>query len=261
MLIMVTNDDGYEAPGLWVAYDLAHKLGDKTARIAVVAPHSEQSGVGHAMSYLSPIRAEKRREDHFTVEGTPTDCVILAEDLLGAKPDLVLSGVNMGHNLGPDALYSGTIGAAIEATANGIPAIAMSQYYSNERREPEAAFDSARGWGLRAINVLWQAYGQNWPMGRFFNINFPKIDAHAVKGIKAVNAEPLIKTNVIARKQTAPNSRDYYWLGHPGPLMPRLDGHDVAAVHDHYVSVSAMKLDLNDAASTAALDGLYAGGK
>ncbi len=245
MLILVTNDDGYDAAGLWVAYDLAYKIAGKNGRIAVVAPSSEQSGVGHAMSYTKPIATTKRRDMHFTVDGTPTDCILLTEQLIGEKPDLVISGVNRGHNLGPDLLYSGTVGAAIEATAQGIPAIALSQYY-NQHSDPDILFETAREFGPKAISTVLKAYLENWPAGRFVNINFPACSKDKVKSIKLCAAEVLSKSNVIANKQEAPNGRTYFWLGHPGPIQAQSPSKDVGLVKDNHVTVSFCHLNLSD---------------
>lgn len=245
MLILVTNDDGYDADGLWVAYDLAYKIAGKNGRIAVVAPSSEQSGVGHAMSYTKPIATTKRRDMHYTVDGTPTDCILLTEQLIGEKPDLVISGVNRGHNLGPDLLYSGTVGAAIEATAHGIPAIALSQYY-NQNSKADEMFEIAREFGPKAISTILNAHLENWPTGRFVNINFPACTGEDVKGIKLCSAEALSKSNVIAKKQEAPNGRTYFWLGHPGPIQAQSQSKDVALVKDNNVTVSFCHLNLSD---------------
>lgn len=256
MLILVTNDDGYDAPGLWIAYDLAYKIAGKDGSVAVVAPSSEQSGVGHAMSYTSPISYAKKRENHFTVDGTPTDCILLAEQLIGQKPDLVISGVNRGHNLGPDLLYSGTVGAAIEATAHGIPAISLSQYYHHSQT-PETMFQTAHEFGLKAIMPILKKYAGQWPMGRFLNINFPACHKDDVKNIVMCNSEPLMKSNVVAHHQQAPNGRGYFWLGHPGPIEARVKNSDVDFVKNNHVTVSFCQLDLNDLALNTELSQIF----
>ncbi len=246
MFILVTNDDGYDAAGLWVAYDIAHRLGGKNARIAVIAPKFEQSGVGHAMTYNAPIKVQKVREDHYLVHGTPTDCMILSSEILDSKPDLVLSGVNMGHNLGPDSLYSGTIGAAIEATALGIPAFSLSQFYGRQAEADYDRFSSARDFGLQTINPIWQKYQENWPQGRFCNINFPSCQSDQVKGTKFVTAEPLSRSNMIGHKREDPKGGAYYWLGHPGPIQAYEQKSDVDFAKQGYVTASFMHLDLCD---------------
>ncbi len=246
MFILVTNDDGYDAPGLWVAYDLAHKLAGKNARIAVIAPKSEQSGVGHAMTYNAPIRVDQLREDHFLVHGTPTDCVILADEILDQKPDLVISGVNRGHNLGPDALYSGTIGAAMEATAFGIPAFSLSQYYGPSKGDEYDHFAPARAYGLKALTPVWNKFSNKWPKGRFCNINFPSCSVDDVKGLKMLRAEPLSHSNMIGHARNTPNGGRYFWLGHPGPLQAFEQDADVQASQDGYVTASFLTLSLSD---------------
>ena len=128
MRILLTNDDGISAPGLAVAEEIAHDLAGPEGEVWVVAPAFEQSGVAHSVSYVRPMRLERLEPRRFAVEGSPADCVLagLHEILKETPPDLVLSGVNRGHNVAEDTLYSGTVGGALEAVINGFPAIALS---------------------------------------------------------------------------------------------------------------------------------------
>ena len=131
MRILITNDDGISAPGLAVAEEIARELAGQRGEVWVVAPVFEQSGVSHCVSYIRPMRIEPLAERRFAIEGSPADCVLAALDeiLKDAPPDLVLSGVNRGHNVAEDAVYSGTIGGAMEGALNGIRSIALSQYF------------------------------------------------------------------------------------------------------------------------------------
>ncbi len=256
MHILVTNDDGYNAPGIRYAYDLAHKIAGKSGRVTVIAPHTERSGVSHAITLSSPIAFQKLREDHYSVEGYPADCVLLALDLLGRKPDLVISGVNRGHNLGPDLLYSGTVGACIEATAHGVPAIALSQQYGLDMSDEEL-FEPARSYALKAISPVLENYMQSWPQGRFLNVNFPNVRAKDVKGIKICNADPLQSTKLRALPKESPHGHPYYWLGYTGKIEAQTSNGDVQAIHDGYVAVSFCKLDLSDRDENESLKELF----
>ncbi len=131
MRILLTNDDGISAPGLAVAEAIAHELAGPAGEVWVVAPAFEQSGVAHSVSYVRPMRLERLEPRRFAVEGSPADCVLagLHEILKDGPPDLVISGVNRGHNVAEDTLYSGTVGGALEAALHRIPAVALSQYF------------------------------------------------------------------------------------------------------------------------------------
>lgn len=149
MRILITNDDGITAPGLTVIEAIAADLAGPDGEVWVVAPAFEQSGVSHCISYIRPMLIQKMGERRYAVEGSPADCVLagLYEVLKNSPPDLILSGVNRGHNVAEDTLYSGTIGGAIEATLHGFKAIAMSQYYSRDNALLDEPFDAARTHG------------------------------------------------------------------------------------------------------------------
>ena len=149
MRILVTNDDGIGAPGLKVAEAIAAELAGPSGAVFVVAPAFEQSGVAHMVSYVRPMRIERLEDRRFAVEGSPADCVLagLYEVMKDARPDLVISGVNRGHNVAEDTVYSGTVGGAMEAALHGVRAAALSQYYGPPGEDRADPFDAARTHG------------------------------------------------------------------------------------------------------------------
>ena len=146
MRILITNDDGINAPGLSVLDEIAHALAGPKGEVWTVAPAFEQSGVGHCISYTRPMMIAKLSDRRYAAEGSPADCVLAAiyDVLDGAKPDLILSGVNRGNNAAENVLYSGTIGAAMEGALQGVPAIALSQFFGPEMDGMTDPFEAAR---------------------------------------------------------------------------------------------------------------------
>ena len=183
MRILITNDDGINAPGLKTLHAIATDLAGADGEVWTVAPAFEQSGVGHCISYTHPTMIAQLGERRFAAEGSPADCVLagLYHVMKDAAPDLVLSGVNRGNNAAENTLYSGTIGAAIEAALQGIPAIALSQYFGPDNKDLDDPFEAALVHApctLRALLAqgIWQ---QDADYGIFYNINFPPIPASA----------------------------------------------------------------------------------
>ena len=185
MRILVTNDDGYHAPGLAVLEEIAAQFSDD---IWVCAPSEEQSGAGHSLTLNRPVRLQKFAERRFAVTGTPTDSVMMAlREVLDSPPDLILSGVNRGANLGDDITYSGTVSAAIEGALAGIRSIALSQVYgpgntANGGGDAEL-FEAASRWGPKAIQPLLDA---PFDERTLVNINFPPCPADQVQGLRVV---------------------------------------------------------------------------
>ena len=182
MRILLTNDDGIDAEGLQVAYDIATQL-TKAENVSIVAPASEQSGVGHAITYTETLRFEPR-ETGVAVFGSPADCVLVGfHEILDSSPDLVLSGVNRGNNAGENALYSGTLGAAMEAALQGVPAIALSQFYGPALQGGDM-WSATRAYGLQTVQKILDA--GLWSDGDarlFYNVNFPPVFSQDVSGI------------------------------------------------------------------------------
>ncbi|GLQ34740.1 5'-nucleotidase SurE [Amylibacter marinus] len=182
MKILLTNDDGLDAPGLCALYDIALGLTDE-AEIFTVAPAAEQSGMGHAISYKQTIQMERRGPNRWAVHGTPADTVLLGiYNAMPTMPDLVLSGVNKGNNAAQNTLYSGTVGASLEAALQGIPAIALSQFYGPQLADIDT-FDAARAHGLQTIKTLLDAdiwRHEDRPI--HYNVNFPPCSGADVLG-------------------------------------------------------------------------------
>ena len=181
MRILVTNDDGIYARGLGIAEAIARTFSED---IWVVAPADEQSGAGHSLTLTRPLRLRQHGERRFSVSGTPTDCVMMGLlEVMDGPPDLILSGVNRGANLGEDVTYSGTVSAAMEGALAGIRSIAMSQVYAREGIGDGVSFSTAEAWGKRAIEPLLDL---PFEAGTLININFPALPPEQVRGIRVV---------------------------------------------------------------------------
>ena len=204
--ILVTNDDGINAPGLKVLEKIARTLTDD---IWVVAPEYEQSGASHSLTLVEPLRVRRISKRRFAVGGTPTDCVVMAlnQVIEGRRPDLLLSGVNRGANMAEDVTYSGTVAAAMEGTLLGIPSIALSQVY--QRPEP-IHWGTAEQHGAGVVKKLRKA---GWPPEVLLNVNFPPVKAHAVTGtvITVQGRRDVGKIQIHERED--PRGGNYYWLG------------------------------------------------
>jgi len=227
--ILVTNDDGYRSEGLIALADALRPLGDVTA----VAPMTEASAIGHALTLRHPLRLEHMSDKLFAVDGTPTDCVNIAvTQIFRGLPDLVVSGINKGWNLGDDITYSGTVSGALEAALLGIPAIAVSLRFSR-------AFDFSHA--ARASAALAEAlFEAPLPSRTFLNVNVPKGEP---KGYRVtVQATRNHITSVAERHD--PKGRPYYWIEEGQDEWHPHDLSDYQAVQDGYVSVTPLHPDL-----------------
>jgi 5'-nucleotidase len=253
MRILLTNDDGVNAPGLKVLERIAALFSDD---IWIVAPSEEQSGAGHSLTLTTPVRLRKLDERRFCVTGTPTDAVMMATShlLKDEPPDLILSGVNRGANLGEDVTYSGTVSAAMEGALAGIPSIALSQAYSKEGMGDTVPFSAAEAWAERVLRPL---IGRRQDHRTLININFPAVPADQVLGIRTVRQGFRDYGRLRIVKRTDPRGYHYYWFG-LGP-MEHTPTHetDLEAVADGYVSVTPLHLDLTHEPSLHQLSGLY----
>ena len=188
MRILITNDDGIAAPGLKVLHKIASEIAG-AENVRTVAPAFEQSGVGHCISYTKPMQLSQLDERRFAVEGSPADCVLAGvfEVMKDAPPDLILSGVNKGNNAAENTLYSGTVGATIEAAMHQIKSIALSQYYGPDNLDLDDTFEAATVHGADVVRrLLDSAPWHDGPYELFYNVNFPPCAAAQVKGTKAV---------------------------------------------------------------------------
>lgn len=239
MRILLTNDDGIHAPGLDVLEAIARQFSDD---IWIVAPAEEQSGAGHSLTLGRPVRLRQFDERRFAVSGTPTDAVMMAlRKVLPGKPDLVLSGVNRGANLGDDVTYSGTVSAAVEGALAGIRSIALSQVYEKEGMGDAVPFAAAEEWGVRVLTPLLDA---PFAPRTLVNVNFPPVAAGGVRGIRVVRQgfHDYARGSVV--EGTDPRGYRYYWFGLHG--IEHTPGHatDLEAIQDGYVSVTPLQLDL-----------------
>jgi 5'-nucleotidase len=254
MRILLTNDDGVNARGLKVLEKIAGAFSDD---VWVVAPTEEQSGSGHSLTLTVPVRVRKLGERRFCVTGTPTDAVMmgLAEILKHARPDLVLSGVNRGANLGEDVTYSGTVSAAMESALAGIPSIALSQSYARQGMGDAVPFEAAEAWADRVLRPL---IAEPMAPRTLVNVNFPALPAKDVRGVKVVRQGLRDYGRLMIDRRSDPRGYDYYWFA-LGPMI-ETPGHstDLEAIADGYVSVTPLHLDLTHEPSLARMTGLYA---
>ena len=235
MRILVSNDDGILAKGLELLADVCSAVG----QVTVVAPDREQSGTSHSLTLHRPLRATRRADGAFQVDGTPTDCVMLALGaLLGEKPDWVMSGINHGPNMGEDVLYSGTVSAAMEGLAAGIPSIAVS-YGSFDLEHLESHRDGLRRLIQKIVKV------EKFPKETLLNVNLPPIPGDQVKGIKVTNLGSRVFHEEIARMKD-PWGRDIYWIGGGHVTWSGGAESDFRAVRDGFISVTPLHVDLTN---------------
>lgn len=258
MRILITNDDGINAPGLRVMQAIANEIAGDERDVWTVAPAFEQSGVGHCISYTRPMMVAKMGERRFATEGSPADCVLagLHDVMQGTPPDLVLSGVNRGNNSAENTLYSGTIGAAMEAALQGIPAIAMSQYYGVDNRDLDDPFEAAVVHGaavVRAILRMKATESQDYSL--FYNVNFPPIAAADVKGMRAVSQGRRAGVVFGVEPHQSPSGRRFLWIKGGDQTVPTAPGSDGAANLEGYISITPMRADLTAHDALGALDG------
>lgn len=247
MRILITNDDGINAPGLEVLTHIATELAGADGEVWTVAPAFEQSGVGHAISYTHPMIIAQMSERVFAAEGSPADCVLAAiyDVLQGAKPDLILSGVNRGNNSAENVLYSGTIGGAIEGALQGIPSIALSQFMGPETRQLSDPFDSARVHGATVIRrLLDHGLWDEADYRLFYNVNFPPVSASDVKGTKVAAQGYRRDTAFTTEPHMSPSGKRFLWIKGGAQHSPTLPGTDAAVNLEGYISVTPMRCDL-----------------
>lgn len=236
MLILLTNDDGIHSPGLQALADEMKSVG----RVAVVAPDRERSAVGHALTLHSPLRAEKIAEQRWAVSGTPTDAVNLGiHGLLKETPDLIISGINKGSNMGDDLTYSGTVAAAMEATLMGVPAMAVSLAGKN------FAYDDFCHAATAARELAMTIIDHGLPADTFINVNVPD---QKPEGVRITRQGKRVYEDAIVQNRD-PRGRTYYWIGAGELGFQNLEGSDFHAVHNNYVSVTPLHLDLTNYAA------------
>lgn len=243
MRILVTNDDGINAPGLAIAESIARSITDD---VWVVAPESEQSGASHSLTLSQPLRLRQVSDQRYALTGTPTDCVMMAcaEVLKDRKPDLLLSGVNRGGNIADDVTYSGTIAGAMEGTALGIPSIALSQSYGfeegyhvrwqcAEKRGPEVI--------KRLVDIGWPE-----PEEVLMNVNFPDCEPEEVAGIEITAQGKRDMQTARMEKRMDLRGNPYFWIGFKRVRSNPAKGTDLRAIYEKRISITPLHLNLTE---------------
>jgi 5'-nucleotidase len=247
MRILITNDDGINAPGLDILHAIAEEIAGPNGEVWTVAPAFEQSGVGHCISYTHPMMIAKLGKRRYAAEGSPADCVLagIYDVLQGGRPDLVLSGVNRGNNSAENVLYSGTIGGAMEAALQGVPAIALSQFMGPATQDLPTPFEAARDHGTQVVRTLldkglWD--GSDYRL--FYNVNFPPVAGKDVKGMKVAAQGYRTDTFFGVEPHISPSGRKFLWIKGGPQHHPTAPGTDVAVNLDGWISVTPMRADL-----------------
>ncbi|MGP6085932.1 5'/3'-nucleotidase SurE [Antarctobacter jejuensis] len=256
MRILITNDDGINAPGLKVLRHIAEELAGPEGEVWTVAPAFEQSGVAHCISYTHPTMIAKLDERTFAAEGSPADCVLagLHDVLKEDPPHLVLSGVNRGNNSAENALYSGTLGGALEAALQGLPAIALSQYYGPENALADDPFEAAREHGAAVVRRIMRADPPQQSGYRlFYNVNFPPVSAANVQGLVAAPQGLRRDTRFSVEATHSPSGRRFLWVRGGDQRAATEEGCDADMNLKGWISVTPMRADLTDHAALAAL--------
>lgn len=233
--ILISNDDGINSEGLHALADSLRTLGE----VLVVAPDREQSAASHALSLHRPLRIDEISENIYSVDGTPTDCINVAVNGLfkDSKPDIIVSGINKGENLGDDITYSGTVSAAMEGTLLGIPSIAVSL-----ASKKDFFFDTASHYSHLVARFV---VTNPLPAGTLLNVNIPNLPKESVKGIKVTKQGKRVYGEPIVEKMD-PRGRKYYWIGGNELRFLNIEDSDLVAVSQGFVSVTPIKLDLTD---------------
>lgn len=232
MNILLSNDDGYQAPGIRCLAETLSPL----VNVTVVAPDRDRSGASNSLTLDSPIRATVSDDGYIHVDGTPTDCVHLAiTGLLKTEPDMVIAGINAGANLGDDVLYSGTVAAAMEGRFLGLPALAVSMVSHEVKHYDTAA--------RVVVELLDRLRSDPLPADTILNINVPDVPWEKLQGMEATRLGHRHKSEPVIRA-TDPRGRDIYWVGPPGGEQDAGPGTDFHAVRNNMVSITPIHTDL-----------------
>lgn len=241
-LILLSNDDGINSEGLRALAEALLPLGE----VVAVAPDREQSASSHALTMHRPLRLKQISQGFFSVDGTPTDCILLAlhRVLAGRKPDLLISGINKGGNLGDDILYSGTVSAAMEGARMGIPSFAVSLVARKEFNY-QAACRFSKDLASRIL-------GGNHSSCLLLNVNIPNLAPDEIRGVRITRQGKRLYNGAVVEK-TDPRGQKYYWIGGEEPGHEELRDSDIEAVMQGWISVTPLRLDLTDEETMARL--------
>lgn len=254
MRILLTNDDGVHAAGLAVLERIARRFSDD---VWIVAPLTEQSGAGRSLTLHAPLRVKRLGEQRFAVEGTPTDCVLLAVQKLipGPAPDLVLSGVNHGQNLAEDITFSGTVAGAMEGMQLGIRSVAFSQA-KNFRGRGSMPLTTAEHFGPGVLQRLLEI---GWPPDVLINVNFPDRDPEEVQAVEVTEQGQRDHTIAFTEDRVDLRGEAYYWIGFKGSLSNPPEGTDLRAIYDGRISITPVHLGLTHSETRRAMRGVLGG--
>lgn len=240
-LILISNDDGVYSEGLRV---LARRL-KQIGRIVIVAPDQERSAASHALTLHRPLRVKKISQDVYAVDGTPTDCINLGiNEILKQKPDIIISGINHGANLGDDVHYSGTVSAALEGGIMGVPSIAIS-VVARERFRFETAAEFA-------VKIVKKILKDGLPHGIILNVNVPNIPTTSIKGYEITSQGKRNYGNIIVEKFD-PRGRKYYWIGGDETGFEDIPNTDCNAVMENKISITPLRVNMTDKSSVSLL--------
>jgi len=237
--ILLTNDDGISAPGMKVLQRIARSLSND---VWVVAPEGEHSGASHSLTLTAPLRLRKISAKKFAVEGTPTDCVMMAMNQVMADnpPDLLLSGVNRGANMGEDVTYSGTVAAAMEGTLVGVPSIALSQSFANRKVMHWSTAEQ------HASDIIRRLVAIGWSRDVLMNVNFPDCLPDDVKGVEVTRQGRRDFSALNIEQRIDARERPYYWIGfRPIQGQPE-EGTDIRATEEGRIAITPLHLDLTE---------------
>lgn len=251
MRILVTNDDGINAPGLKVLADIARALSDD---VWIVAPDTNQSGASHSLTLHEPLRCMEVADRSFSVRGTPTDCVIMGvrHILLHAPPDLILSGVNRGSNIAEDVTYSGTVAGAMEGSLLGIRSLALSQSIDYEAGEIHWDTPLAHG-----PDIVRRVLETDWNPSVLMNINFPALPPDEVKGVMVTVQGKRDQSLLHIDERFDTWKQPYYWFNFERRRSNPLEGSDLWAIYQGLISVTPLTPNLTHLPATEALSGIF----
>lgn len=263
MRTLISNDDGVHARGIHILNDYLVK---KKFHPVIVAPEKEKSTTGHSLTLHKPLRIHKFGSSTFAVSGGPADCVWLGiKEVVKKRPDIVISGINRGANLGQDVFYSGTVSAAREAAIAGIPAVSVSLALPFDRPSPEQHYETAAWVVEQVIDAYLHSIApgkarvqalKKWPEGLILNINVPNVPRKKLKGIRAgTQGRQLYSGTVLTRKDS--RGRKYYWIGGKHRGFRDIKGSDCWHVHHGYASVTPLEVDTTDYAVYSKLQSLF----
>jgi 5'-nucleotidase len=239
MEILLSNDDGFESPGLIALYERLSEVGNVT----VVAPQQEQSTTGHRLTLHKPLRYSEIRKNYYAVSGSPADCVYMATRLLmKTKPDIIVSGINKGANLGNDIYYSGTVAAAREGAYFGLKSVAFSLALGHHSDKEDYHWDTAAEFAKLFVPMVMK---KNVPKNHIMNVNVPNIPLQKVQGVKISKQGLRYYTDEITDRLD-PRNKHYYWLGGEYKGFENIPGSDCVHVDQNYISIVPLKIDSTD---------------